>query len=321
MNYILLVVGFILLVKGADYFVDGCANIAHRFRVPSLVIGLTLVAFSTSAPEASVSIIASLNGENGIAIGNILGSNLFNLLMIVGCSGVIQTLTFKGTLLKREFPILLFSSILLILLFIDLSFSRTDGIILLFLFFIFIFYIVNESLKSTNRNVKQNNMYSVYDADITNYGSSSSLLSSSFMSIVGMIAIFSGGKLVVDCSSLIATNFGVSDNLIGLTIVAIGTSLPELITSLIAATKNESDIAIGNVIGSNIFNILFILGLSASISPLQIDSKFIFDGIYMIIATGITYFFAFKNNNITKFESGTLIFLYISYMIYLINSL
>ncbi|MGL6105976.1 calcium/sodium antiporter [Romboutsia sp.] len=320
MNYILLVVGFILLVKGADYFIDGSANIARYFNIPSLVIGLTLVTFGTNVPEAAVSITASSFGETGIAIGNVLGSNLFNLLMIVGCSGVIQTLTFKGSVLKREFPLLLFSSLLLILLSLDLVLSRIDGIILLILFTAFIYYIVATNIKSAKKLSGQDNIAISCDSTLVGISKTSSIIKASTISIIGILSIILGGRLVVTCSSTIASNFGVSDNIIGLTIVAIGTSLPELITALVAATKGESDIAIGSVIGSNIFNILFILGLSATMYPLRIDPKLIFDGICMVLATFITYLFAFKNKNITKFESGTLIFLYLSYILYLINN-
>ena len=272
MNYILLVIGFILLVKGADYFVDGSSSIAKKLRIPSLIIGLTIVAFGTSAPEAAVSITASVNGQNGMAIGNVIGSNIFNLLMVIGASGIIKPLLVEKSILSKEFPFVLLTSIILVILSLDsLLFnssiniiSRMDGI------------------------------------------------------IIGIAAIIFGGNLVVNSASDIASSFGVSDQLIGLTIVSIGTSLPEFVTSVIAATKGESDLALGNVIGSNIFNILFVIGASALISPMTVDPKLIIDGAIMILSTVVVYFYAYRKNDISKFESITLSLLYFGYMGYLV---
>ena len=271
MNYILLVIGFILLVKGADYFVDGSSSIAKKLRIPSLIIGLTIVAFGTSAPEAAVSITASVNGQNGMAIGNVIGSNIFNLLMVIGASGIIKPLLVEKSILSREFPFVLLTSIILVILSLDsLLFnssiniiSRMDGIILLILFAVFLYYLINSA-------------------------------------------------------SDIASSFGVSDQLIGLTVVSIGTSLPEFVTSVIAATKGESDLALGNVIGSNIFNILFVIGASALISPMTVDPKLIIDGAIMILSTVLVYFYAYRKNDISKFESITLSLLYFGYMGYLV---
>lgn len=324
MNYVLLLVGFFLLVKGADYFVDGSSNIAKTLRIPPIIIGLTIVAFGTSAPEAAVSITASLDGQNGMAMGNILGSNIFNLLMVVGVAGFIKTLNVEKSILSREFPFLLFTSILIIILSADTIFtnsttnilSRFDGLVLLILFVGFVYFLIKVALKARNVSLEETSIS--IDADVVAISHQQSISKSIIYSIGGMVAIIFGGKLVVSSASYIASTFGISDQLIGLTVVAIGTSLPEFVTSIIAAKKGESDIALGNVIGSNVFNILFVLGISAFISPMSIEPKLIIDGIFMIMVTCLTYFFAIKRKDINKPESLILIGLYLAYMTYLI---
>lgn len=325
MNYILLILGFFLLIKGADYFVDGSSNIAKVLNIPPIIIGLTIVAFGTSAPEAAVSITASLDGQNGMAMGNVIGSNIFNVLMVVGAAGYVKTLHVEKSILCKEFPFLLFTSILIVFLTGDSLFrnnsvnilSKFDGIILLILFCLFFYNLIKTALKSRNEFTEVENFISI-DSDAISYSIDQPLYKSIFYSIFGMIAIIIGGKLVVYCGSYIASTFGISDKLIGLTIVSIGTSLPEFITSIIAATKGESDIALGNVIGSNIFNILFVLGASSVISPITVQSGLLLDGIFMIIVTLITYIFASRKKDVNKIESLTLIGLYLFYMAYLI---
>ena len=329
MDYIFLIVGFILLVKGADIFVDGSSSIAKILKIPPIIIGLTIVAFGTSAPEAAVSITASMNGQNGMAIGNVIGSNIFNLLMVVGASGFISTLLVKKSILSRELPFVLITSILLIVLSSDIfisgsssyTLSRMDGAILLILFAGFVYYLVTSALKSRNSslNIDETSLdIEAVDKDVMVQQNFSPMSKSIFLSVVGILAIILGGKIVVDCASNIASSFGVNDQLIGLTVVAIGTSLPEFVTSIVAATKGESDLALGNVIGSNIFNILFVLGISALISPMTINPKLFIDAAVMIIATIITFFFAYRKNNVNKYESLTLMILYVAYMAYLI---
>ena len=257
MNYILLVIGFILLVKGADYFVDGSSSIAKKLRIPSLIIGLTIVAFGTSAPEAAVSITASVNGQNGMAIGNV--------------------------------------------------------------FAVFLYYLINSAMKNRKENLCDPE--TSVDIDVSNVKAiekNNTMIKSILISIIGIAAIIFGGNLVVNSASDIASSFGVSDQLIGLTVVSIGTSLPEFVTSVIAATKGESDLALGNVIGSNIFNILFVIGASALISPMTVDPKLIIDGAIMILSTVLVYFYAYRKNDISKFESITLSLLYFGYMGYLV---
>lgn len=327
MNYILLLIGFILLVKGADYFVDGSSSIAKKLRVPSLIIGLTIVAFGTSAPEASVSITAAINNQNGMAIGNVIGSNIFNLLMVLGASGIIKPLIVEKSMLSKEFPFLLLISIILVALSLDTLFfnstintiGRIDGLILLILFGFFLYYLISSALK--NRNESYFEEESSIDIDTVNIKiieKSDSIIKPILISIIGIGAVIFGGNLVVNSASNIATNLGISEQLIGLTIVSIGTSLPEFVTSVIAATKGESDLALGNVVGSNIFNILFILGASSVISPLTVDYKLIIDGIIMILSTLLVYFYAYRKNNISKLESLSLLVFYLLYLGYLI---
>ncbi len=327
MDYILLIFGFFLLVKGADIFVDGSSNIAKTLKIPSLIIGLTIVAFGTSAPEAAVSITASINGQNGMAIGNVIGSNIFNLLMVVGASGVIKSLIIDKSVLSRQLPFTLITSILLVIFSADMiikkstinTLTRIDGIILLFLFVSYLYSLINSALKSRNKTIYNSNTSIDSDVIVTeeNYSISKSII----LSVFGLSSIILGGNFVVDSASNIASTFGVSDQLIGLTIVAIGTSLPEFVTSIIAATKGESDLALGNVIGSNLFNILFVLGASALISPMTMDPKLLFDGLFMIFATFITFVFAYRKNDINKFESILLIILYAIYIgILIINA-
>lgn len=327
MNYILLLIGFVLLVKGADYFVDGSSNIAKKLRIPSLIIGLTIVAFGTSAPEAAVSITASINGQNGMAIGNVIGSNIFNLLMVIGASGIIKPLLVEKSILSREFPFTLLISIILIILSSDIllfnssinTINRIDGIILLILFIVFLYYLINSAMK--NRKESLYDTETSADLDMSNIKSiekSNTMIKSILISVIGIAAIILGGNLVVDSASNIASSFGVSDQLIGLTVVSIGTSLPEFVTSIIAATKGESDLALGNVLGSNIFNILFVIGASALISPMTVDPKLIINGAIMILSTILVYFYAYRKNDISKFESITLSLLYFGYMGYLI---
>lgn len=327
MNYILLLIGFALLVKGADYFVDGSSNIAKKLRIPSLIIGLTIVAFGTSAPEAAVSITASINGQNGMAIGNVIGSNIFNLLMVIGASGIIKPLLVEKSILSREFPFTLLISIILIILSSDILFfnssintiNRIDGIILLILFIVFLYYLINSAMK--NRKESLCDTETSADLDMSNIKSiekSNTMIKSILISVIGIAAIIFGGNLVVDSASNIASSFGVNDQLIGLTIVSIGTSLPEFVTSIIAATKGESDLALGNVHGSNIFNVLFVIGASALISPMTVDPKLIINGAIMILSTILVYFYAYRKNDISKFESITLSLLYFGYMGYLI---
>ena len=336
MNIIILLLGFVLLVKGADIFVEGSSTIAKILKIPPLIIGLTIVAFGTSAPEAAVSITAALNGQNGMAMGNVVGSNIFNLLMVVGISGFIKTLSVDKAIISKEFPFLLLTSILLFVLTFDVSLqgtttnilSRGDGLVLLMFFAIFMYSLLKSALSSMNNPSLEETSIS-FDSSSIGYNddilvkektNSKVLIKNILASVIGIILIILGGNMVVSSASNIASDFGVSDQLIGLTIVSIGTSLPEFVTSIIAAIKGESSIALGKVIGSNMFNILFVLGASATISPMSIDPVLFIDTLFMIIVTLITYLFAIQKRDLNKVESIVLVLLYIGYMAYLLIS-
>ena len=311
MSYIFLIVGFLLLFFGADFFVSSTSNISKSFNINPFFMGLTIVAFGTSSPELSVSILSALNGSSNLCMGNILGSNLFNILMVVGALGFIKTLHVENSILKREFPFLILCSIVLAILSADGLLGRMDGILLLLLF---IYYISSfspmdnykDSLPLIYRNFIQFKKNTKFHDII--------------ICILSLLTIFIGGKMVVESYISIVESFRISDKLIGFTIVAIGTSLPELITSLIAASKGEADIALGSIIGSNIFNTLFVIAIPVLITPLSIGSDFILDIIFTLMATSLTYICVRKQNDITKYESLMLVIVYIIYMQYLVTS-
>lgn len=312
MDYVILLLGFLLLIKGADYFVDGASSIAKYFKMPPILIGLTIVAFGTSAPEASVSIGAAIKGSNDIVIGNILGSNIFNMLLVLGVCSVINPIKVKrGTVLK-EFPFALLSSIVLYILSKDIILqpqrsnvlSRGDGLILLSLFSIFVYYLVEMALMSEER-VSDNTKFVP-------------LHKSALWIAVGLGGIILGGNWVITSSSSIGMRLGMSEGLVGLTIVAVGTSLPELVTSIVAALKGQSDLAVGNIIGSNLFNVLFILGASAVISPVTIHSSLFFDIVYMLLATLMAFVFSATKWTASKKEGIMLALSYIAYMVYIV---
>lgn len=313
MNYILLLIGFALLIKGADFFVEGASSIAKKFRIPTLIIGLTIVAFGTSAPEAAVSITSAIKGQNEIALGNIVGSNIFNLLFVVGIAAVICPLQVKRSMIIKEFPFTLLSCVVLLILAQDRVFgagttdvlNRGDGLMLLLFFGIFMYYLIEVAV--TARGVAEEEEIEVMP-----------LGKSSLFTLGGIVAIVIGGDLVVDSASNIALAWGMSQNLVGLTIVAVGTSLPELVTSMVAARKGESDIALGNVIGSNLFNVFFILGVSAFIHPIAVNPSIIVDSFFLLIVTLVTYLFAVTKKKINKIEGGFLVGAYILYMILII---
>ena len=314
MSYILLIIGFLFLIKGADSFVSGSSSIAKIFKVPSLIIGLTIVAFGTSAPEAAVSITAALKGNNDMAIANVVGSNIFNLLLVVGVSSIINPIKVQKTTIIKEFPFAILASIVLIILSHDTKFqgyninslTRADGLILLSLFIIFIYYLIEMAITSKEEmNIEQNN-------------ENLSIGKSIIFSILGILGIIIGGDIVVNSASNIALNLGMSQNLVGLTIVAVGTSLPEFVTSIIASKKGESDIAIGNVVGSNLLNILFVLGLSSTINNIQIQPIVFIDMLIMVFITILTYMFASTKKTVSKGEGIVLSIIYIIYMIFII---
>ncbi len=302
MEYLLLIIGFALLIKGADFFVEGSSSLAKILKVPSVIIGLTIVAMGTSAPEASVSINAALSGNNEIAISNIIGSNIFNGLVVVGICAFIAGFKTNLEILKRDMPVNIVITAFLILMLIDGKLNRLEGIILLLGMIVYLICMVISALK--NREA----------------GEPCKVLSlpvSILYIIGGLIAVIFGGNLVVDKACIIAANFGVSQNFIGLTIVAIGTSLPELVTSIVATRKGDSGLALGNAIGSNIFNILFILGMSAAISPLNVLNESIIDCIILLVSGIVLFIFAFTKKTMNRWEGATCVLLYAAYTVYL----
>ena len=313
MVYILLIIGFILLIKGADGFVSGASSIAKRFNIPSLIIGLTIVAFGTSAPEAAVSITAALNGQNDMAIANVVGSNIFNLSFVVGATALINPIKVQKSTIIKEFPFVMLASIVLAILAHDTRFqgysenalTRADGLMLLALFIIFMYYLIEMAFSAKHDVVEE-------EIEVMSLGKSI------LYSLLGIAGIIIGGDLVVNSASDIALTWGMSQNLVGLTIVSVGTSLPELVTSVIAARKGESDIAIGNAVGSNIFNILFILGISSFIHIIDVNTVVFLDMLVMLLISLITFIFASTKKTISKTEGATLIIIYILYMAFVI---
>lgn len=303
MEYLLLLIGFVLLIKGADFFVDGSSSLARIMKVPSVIIGLTIVAMGTSAPEASVSINAALAGSNDIAISNVIGSNLFNGLVVVGVCAFMAGFKTNPEILKRDMPLNIIVTAILCIMLLDRHINRIEGIILLIGMAVYIATMVISALK--NRETAD-------ECRIL------SLPKSLIFIIGGLISVIFGGTLVVDNACLIAKDFGVSENFIGLTIIAIGTSLPELVTSITATRKGDSGLALGNAIGSNLFNILFILGMSATICPLNVLSESIIDCIILLVSAVILYVFARTKKTMNRWEGIVCVFLYVGYTAYLL---
>ena len=314
MTYILLLAGFLLLIKGADILVDGASSFAKRYGVSPLVIGLTIVAFGTSAPELAVNIFASIKNNTDLAIANIVGSNIANILLILGVTTIIYPVAAKKSTLLKEIPFSLLGGVVLFVLANDIFISnyttntitRSDGIIFLLFFIFFIYYLY--SLLAINK--KDNSSYE--DQEILNR----SIKVSIFMIFAGLAGLVLGGKWIVDSAVSIATSFGLSEAFIGVTIVAIGTSLPELAASVVAALKKQTDIAIGNVVGSNVFNIFWILGISAVINPLPFSSGLNFDLFWTIFSSLVLFVFIFasKNHTLGKKHGIAMLILYTFYI-------
>jgi len=302
MEYLLLIIGFVLLIKGADFFVDGSSSLARFLKIPSVIIGLTIVAMGTSAPEASVSINAALAGNNDIAVSNVIGSNIFNGLVVVGICAFISAFKTNKDILKRDMPVNILITLILCIMIADGKLSRIEGFLLLAGMIFYILNMIHAALKKRNECSEEPNI-PLYKALIFIIG--------------GLAAVILGGNLVVNNASQIAVSFGVSQNFIGLTIVAIGTSLPELVTSIVATRKGDSALALGNTIGSNIFNILFILGTSAVISPLHILSESMIDCIILLISGVLLIIFAFTKKSMSRTEGIICVLAYVGYTAYL----
>lgn len=314
-----IVVGFILLVKGADWFVDGSSSVAKKLQIPAVVIGLTIVAFGTSAPELAVSVSAALKGSNDIALGNVVGSNIFNTLVVLGASAAITPIAVGKSAIRKDYPMSIFAAVLLGVLCLDtllfkadgMSISRVDGIILLICFAYFMYTTVRAGIKGRAEAEEE-------EEEITSFPMWKSIL----FILIGLAGIVGGGQLTVTCAKGLARDLGMTEAVIGLTVVALGTSLPELVTSVVAARKGESDIAVGNVIGSNIFNIFFILGTSATILPMQnLDASYVFDLLVLIGVMIVTFIPIAITKKVNRGMGITMVLAYVVYTAYLIMRL
>ena len=298
MNIILLVLGFILLLKGADWFVDGASSIASRFGIPQLIIGLTIVAMGTSLPEAFVSITAALKSNAAITIGNVVGSNILNVGIILGITALIRPLHIQNSTIKYEMPFMMLVTLVLILQGINHTISRFDGVVMWLFFLGYLYYIFKMSKNQMEETeIKKTNPLFIP---------------------LGLICLMVGSNFAVDAATNIAVSLDVSQRFIGLTIVALGTSLPELVTSVTAARKGNADIAIGNIIGPNIFNILFVVGSSALITPVPFESHFIIDS-FVAILIGLVLYLCTKKTRVLDKKTGILLLVtYSIYFIYLL---
>lgn len=314
MAYLFLIIGFVLLIKGADLFVDGSSNIARLLRIPPILIGLTIVAFGTSSPEATVSIVAALQGTADVSMGNVIGSNIFNLTLVVGIATILFPIKVENETIRKEIPFTLLASVALLILISDTVLqgfeinyiSRSDGLIFLLFLSVFMYYVIEVALKSRENTVQDKS------AKQTKWGKNI------LITVLGLAGIVIGGQMVVNNGKEIAYSLGMSEALVGLTIIAVGTSLPELVTSITAALKKESEIALGNIVGSNIFNILFVLGTSSVITPLAVNGKVIIDIIMMIGLTVLLLIFSRTNYRIGKTEGVFLVAGYVLYVAYII---
>lgn len=319
LDLVLLVVGFVLLIKGADYFVEGSAAVAKKFNIPGVVIGLTIVAMGTSAPELAVSVSAGLAGSNALAISNVIGSNIFNLIVVLGVCAILSPVAVDKAILKRDFPFSLAATILVGLFISDLALTgsmistdsglssgtirRWEAIILLVLFIIYIFITVRSAIKNREEGEEIESL---------------PIWKSLTFIILGVAAIIGGGQLVVNSAKAIALFCGMSETLVGLTIVAIGTSLPELVTSIVASKKGQNGMAVGNVVGSNIFNLLMILGVSSAIHPIAASFESVIDISVLFILSILILIFCKTKGKINRTEGFVMVLLYVAYTVYAI---
>lgn len=314
LTYFLFAIGFVILIKGADWLVDGSSSLAKKFKIPVIVIGLTIVAFGTSAPELVVNLFASAQGQTEIAIGNVLGSNIANILLILGISAIIFPLSVKKNTTWKEIPLSLLAALVVGILANDMlidgnensAISRADGLILISFFIIFLAYIIGIAKEG----------FFERKTEVKEFKTSRSVI----YILLGLIGLALGGKWIVDGAVEIATAFGVSQSLIGLTIIAIGTSLPELATSAVAAWKKNPDIAVGNVVGSNIFNLFWVLGVSSIIRPLPFRPEMTLDVAMVILASLALFAFIFigKKQFLERWQGVFFVLTFIAYIIFLV---
>ncbi len=308
LDYIFLILGFVLLVKGADFFVEGSAAVAKKFNVPVFIIGMTIVAMGTSAPECAVSIAASIKGSNGMAISNVIGSNIFNLMVVCGVCALFSPLPIKKETLKKEFPFSILVAVIIgVMGFLGMSVGNMDGLILVALFVLFLVWMVLSAKISMKKGICPD------VEEIKELPMGRCLI----YIIGGLAAIVLGGQAVVNSAEVIALRFGLSETLIGLTICSIGTSLPELVTSVVAAKKNQAGMALGNVIGSNIFNILLVGGLASAISPIAVTADNLIDIVILIFMSLYIMALVWKRQVLTRFGGLSMLIIYIVYMVYI----
>lgn len=310
-SVVLLIIGFAFLVKGADAFVEGSSSIAKHFQVPSLIIGMTIVAMGTSLPETAVSVTASIAGSNALAVSNAVGSNIFNLMVVIGVCAVLTPVAVQKSSLKIDIPFSIVCALLLLVLGHDrMMLTRVNGLILIVLFAFFILYMIRSAQHSMNN---EDSEFAAEAADMKVMSVPKSLI----FILIGIAGITLGSDWVVDGAKTIASAFGISENLIGLTIVAFGTSLPELMTSIVAARKNEVDMALGNAVGSNIFNILMVLGIASALSPIAFIQENIIDIIILVGFSFIVWLMAWTKHRLDKIEGLAMILLYAGYVVYI----
>ena len=307
LDILLIIIGVVLVLKGADFLTEGASALARRMHVPEIVIGLTIVAAGTSAPELFVSVVSALNGTPDLAVGNVVGSNTMNCMLIVGCAAMVAPMTISRSTVRKDIPFAVMASILLTCIALDNYLGRVDGIILLLGFVVFMAYTLLQAKNGQaepQTEVRQLNPW----------------LSLLFL-VIGLAMLVAGSNVFVGSASSVAAALGISEGVIGLTVVAGGTSLPELATSVVAARKGQSAIAIGNVIGSNVFNILLILGMTAVISPLQIEGINTTDMAVMLISVILVWLFSFTRFTVERWEGALLVGGYLAYLTWLISSL
>ena len=306
---LLLVVGFVMLIKGADWFVEGASKIADRFGIPQLVIGLTIVAMGTSAPEAAVSITSALKGSADITIGNVLGSNILNVLIILGLTAVVRTIAVQKSTIKYEIPfVIIISAVMAVLGLMDGTIKRWEGGVLWALFIVYMIYLFK--MAKSGQAVTE---------EVAEDGKKDPIWKLLILVVIGVVLIVWGSDVTVDAATKLATLFGMSERLIGLTIVALGTSLPELVTSVTAAIKGKADIAVGNIVGSNIFNILFVVGTTALITPVAYQSNFMVDSIVAVATMVLLLVCVVRKKQLNRPCGIIMLVGYVAYFIYLIQ--
>lgn len=318
---LLLVVGFALLVKGADFFVEGSSSVAKKLAVPSIIIGLTIVAMGTSLPETAVSVTASLVDNNTLAISNVVGSNIFNLMFVIGVCSILSTIYVQRETVTRDIPFSIICALLLLGLGMiavgdatGMTLGHFDGILFLILFAGYIGLMIKSAMKARaeGKEVEANDEFDAEELKVMSYPKSILYI------VGGAIAIAIGGDLTVDTASRIAIDLGMSQTLVGLTIVSIGTSLPELVTSVVAACKNEVDMAVGNAVGSNIFNILMVLGIASAINPVSLIRENVIDIIILVVFSVVVWIFAATKKKISRREGIAMVAMYLVYAVYII---